>query len=117
MELRHTSAALGDHDSKLYLGEKFYQLSEDTQNQNEFLHLLEEAANYGYTPALFRLGTIYHSGLGVAADRQKAASYWSIAAEQGHEESRINLEQLQHAERNPEPRTLENTTPHVPRIG
>jgi TPR repeat protein len=117
MELRHTAAALGDHDSKLYLGEKLYQQSEDTQNQNEYLHLLEEAATYGYTPALCRLGTIYNSGLGVAPDRQKAASYWSIAAEQGHEESRINLEQMQHAERNSEPRTMENTIPHVPRIG
>jgi TPR repeat protein len=116
-ELRKTAAELGDQDSKVYLGEKLYQQSEDTQDQDGFIHLLEEAANYGYVPALFRLGTIYYGGLGVAPDRQKAASYWLIAAEQGHEESRINLEQMQHADRHTEPRTMENTIPHVPRIG
>ncbi len=117
LELRQTAAALGDHDSKLYLGEKLYLQSEDTENQSEFIHLLEQAAHYGYVPALFRLGTIYHSGLGVSPDRQKAASYWLIAAEQGHEDSRASLEQMQYADRNPEPRTMENTIPHVPRIG
>jgi TPR repeat protein len=117
LELRQTAAALGDLASRLCLGERLYVQSEDTPNQNDYIKLLEESANYGYVPALFRLGTIYHSGLGVTPDRQKAASYWLIAAEQGHEESRMHLKEMQHSDQSPEPRTMENVIPHVPRIG
>lgn len=116
LELRKTAAALGDTESQLVLGERLYLQAESIQNENEFIRLLEESAHYGYVPALFRLGTIYYGGLGVSPDRQRAASYWLIAAEHGHEESRQSLEQMQHVDRETKTRTMESEIPHIPRI-
>ena len=115
MQLRRDAAAGGDPESRLALGKLLYQQADQTNDQALFMLKLEEAAQYGNIEAQARLGTVFYSGLGVSPNRQKAAMYWAMAAEQGHAESRNSLDRLQDHDR--EPRTMENVIPHVPRIG
>ncbi len=51
-------------------------------------------ARYGITEAQYRLAMLYAFGLGVPEDRAAAATLFSIAAEQGHEESQKMLETI-----------------------
>lgn len=49
---------------------------------------LISASEYGYTPALYRLGWIYYHGRGVPADVHKAVGFWREASRKGHLKSR-----------------------------
>ena len=44
----------------------------------------EKSAEQGYAPAQARMGTIFHEGLGVERDPQRAARWFLQAAHQGH---------------------------------
>jgi TPR repeat protein len=44
----------------------------------------EKSAEQGYAPAQARMGTIFHEGLGVERDPQRAAWWFLQAAQQGH---------------------------------
>ena len=60
-------------------------LEEDTEASFEAArYWSEKAAEQDYAPAQVRLGTIFHEGLGVARDPQRAARWFLQAAHQGH---------------------------------
>jgi TPR repeat protein len=118
LQLRRDAAAGGDPEARKVLGEWLYNQAEHTQEQSMFMARLEEAAEYGNVLAQSRLGTIYNSGLGVAPNQHKAAIYWEMAAAQGHGESKASLDHLLSPRSdNRGQGTMENVTPHVPRIG
>jgi len=55
------------------------------------IELWTEAAELGSTTALFKMGSAYYSGEGVARDETKGIGHWESAAMQGHAASRAKL--------------------------
>lgn len=55
---------------------------------------MHELARLGVAAAQFALGLMYQDGVGVAADKAKAAEWYRKAAEQGDVGSQYNLAQL-----------------------
>lgn len=56
---------------------------------------ITQAAQKGYSPSQYLLGTIYQTGQkGVAADKEKAARWFSLAAGQGHQKSVVFLAKM-----------------------
>ena len=57
---------------------------------------LVQMADAGIVTAQFNLGKMYGEGLGVRPDHSKAIKYYTLAANQGDEEAKRNLEVLQY---------------------
>jgi TPR repeat protein len=57
---------------------------DSNENSEVARHWSERAAEQGHSGAHTRLGTIYHEGLGVERDPQRAVFHWLTAAQAGH---------------------------------
>lgn len=81
--------AVNDVDTEYEEYRKVYQVF-DEDNDAGFLQLLELAEN-GNVYAQYSVGHCYLGGKGVEEDRAKAFEWWLKAAENGHEQSQINV--------------------------
>lgn len=75
-------AEAGDVDAQAALGEHFFDDREE--NYAACHHWNERAALAGHIGAQGRLATIYHEGLGVERNPEKAFQWWYSAARQNH---------------------------------
>ena len=66
-----------------------WQFLTDSQRQKMVMviGMLTSAATESHARAQYQLGSIYHSGHGVALDVEKAAQWWHKAADQGYTDS------------------------------
>jgi len=65
---------------------KFYK-----NNYPEALALFRMAAEKGYAPALYRLGSMYAQGQGVKKDDIQAIKLWRMAADKGYAEAQYSV--------------------------
>ncbi len=79
---------LGDPSAQYQAGEAFLRRQDYAQ---AFLFML--AAARSHAPAQYVLGTMLWNGVGVAADRQQALKWMSLAAAQGHSKAGLFLQQ------------------------
>ncbi len=75
-------AEAGDVDAQAALGEHFFD--DRKENYAACYHWNERAALAGHIGAQGRLATIYHEGLGVDRNPEKAFQWWYSAARQNH---------------------------------
>ncbi len=75
-------AEAGDVDAQAALGEHFFDDREE--NYAASFHWNGLAAQAGHIGAQGRLAMIYHEGLGVERDPEKAFRWWYSAARQNH---------------------------------
>ena len=73
-----------------YSHENFEPVPGDT-----YLRLVQ-MADAGIVTAQFDVGKMYDEGTGVSPDHSKAIKYYTLAANQGDEEAKRNLEVLQY---------------------
>lgn len=72
-------------DSNSPLGQYYLGLLHaQEENYQLAIEWLNEAAEQGYMPALYRLGKMYETGKGVAANELKAHQYFERASKLGH---------------------------------
>ncbi|MDI2112518.1 tetratricopeptide repeat protein [Commensalibacter nepenthis] len=66
-----------------YLGDQYYLANNNIpQNERRAAELYGQAANMGYAPAQYRIGTMYQFGQYFPKDYTKAAEYYIKAADQ-----------------------------------
>ena len=83
-------AKAGDHIAQFKLGE-FYFNEKDPAEAAKWWFL---AADAGHLDAMFRLGELYHDGLGVPKSDYTATKWWLLAAEAGHCDAQFELGKL-----------------------
>ena len=81
-----------DPEAFYYLGNKYRNgelgLQKDMRKAAE---LWTEGAELGSISAIFSLGNAYYNAEGVEVDKAKGVQFWTMAAMQGHAQSRYNL--------------------------
>ena len=55
------------------------------------LRVFRTLAEQGHAGAQYSLGVMYLEGQGVAQDDKTAVKWWTLAAEQGHTQSQVNM--------------------------
>lgn len=88
------NANQGDADEQYRLA----VLLEDNDQDYSALSYYTMAACSGHVDAQFKLAQIYHKGGFIQKDFNKASSWYKKAAEQGHEEAKDGLEELNRPE-------------------
>jgi len=86
------AAEQGDPKAQVELANIY--LMEPDPDPDESLSWLKRAADQGDTTALFRIGQIYHQGMGIPRDYRLAADWFRKAAEKGHTTAQLNLGEL-----------------------
>ena len=61
------------------------------QSDTEAFQWYQKAADQGYTPAQYSLGTLYAKGLGTRQNNKKAAKWFRAAADKGFTEAQNDL--------------------------
>ena len=71
----------------------YYQALEAAENENYrvAVGLWQPLAEQGDVRSQFKLGELYHEGLGVSPDIDSAIRWYTLAAEQGHADAQNNL--------------------------
>src|SRR5262249_41659138 len=69
------------------LGRAYYR----AKNHQDAIDQFKKAAEQGYAPAQYSLGSIYTRGQGVAKDEAQAVAWFRKAAEQGHAQAQDSL--------------------------
>ena len=92
MERLEKRAESGDANAIGILGTSYSNESRGLpQDHVKALEVCNRAAELGNASAYFNIGNAYRDGNGVVRDEKKAASYWELAAMEGHAIARHNL--------------------------
>ena len=87
-----TRMKAGDAESCVELAEKYDKGKLGLpQSKNKAIELWNKAVELGSVGAHDHLAHAYHTGDGVARDKEKAIQHWEAAAMKGHEAARYNL--------------------------
>ena len=88
-----TLAARGDAEAQFQLGEYYWELSMEADNENEEIENLKEAVKWykaaalqNHLPSMVMLGEIYETGVGEYEDYEEAARWYRLAADQGDDD-------------------------------
>jgi len=85
-------AGKGDAEAQNALAEMYFSGKGVSKNPSEALHWLRESAGQGYSPAEYRLGSIYYDGReGVPRNFPEAAKWLELAAQQGSAAAQAKL--------------------------
>ena len=84
---RHNDRSKMDEKSLYEEGNALYKQGKCEEACAKF----EAAAEQGYAPAQYQLGSCYENGAGVAQDLSQAVCWYKKAAEQGHEDAQLKL--------------------------
>lgn len=94
VQLFETASGQGDDKGKAYLGICYLQGAGVPANVLQGVRLVTDAAKKGQVDAQWQLGYCYAKGQHLAYDENRAFKWLTKAADQRHEEARLNLAQL-----------------------
>ncbi|MFD1745304.1 peptidoglycan-binding protein [Rhizobium helianthi] len=90
------AASRGDSQAMFEIASRFTEGRNGvTADPKEAAHWYQLAADRGFAPAQYRLGSLYEKGTGVARDMTKAIALYQSAAEAGNASAMHNLAVLQ----------------------
>ncbi|KAG0272276.1 hypothetical protein BGZ96_005407, partial [Linnemannia gamsii] len=85
------SAALGDKDAQIALGDMYREGKVVQQDYQAAMGWYLRAAEQGDAIGLRRIGYLYDLGLGVAQDRSKAMEWYRKSADLGNAQAHCNI--------------------------
>lgn len=97
LKIGHTSNPVIQYylaQDKLKNNNQYLNFLESSKEKQEYIELLIQSAEGGFSKAQYELGKMYEVGLGVEKDMDKAIKWLRKAAEQGDEGARYSLNYL-----------------------
>lgn len=94
MRLFQLAADQGFAPSQYFIGLMYASGEGVAKDDDESVKWFHEAAKNGFAPSQVVLGIAYQGGIGVPQDLEKAAYWFQMAVDQGNEEARIKLDEL-----------------------
>ncbi|CAA0078558.1 Secretory immunoglobulin A-binding protein EsiB [BD1-7 clade bacterium] len=85
-------AEMGNHQAQFTLAEQYFHGRDgQPRNHQEAFSWYQKAANGGYMPAQFTMGTLYDTGEGVKRDLAQAFKWYKTVANQGEGAAAYNV--------------------------